>query len=74
MSSPRFRREQPAPISQTYPVTQQTTSKEHSMFDQISQSEEAALDFDALDELDSQRADSAREYLTGLPARPGTRR
>lgn len=44
------------------------------MFDQISQSEEAALDFDALDELDSQRADSAREYLTGLPARPGTRR
>ncbi|WP_394620985.1 hypothetical protein JNUCC0626_18380 [Lentzea sp. JNUCC 0626] len=32
------------------------------------------MDFDQLDELETVRAERAREYLTGLPARPGTRR
>ncbi|MFG3715836.1 hypothetical protein [Micromonospora sp. NPDC047730] len=32
------------------------------------------LDFDARDELDDVYADDLRAALTGLPARPGTRR
>lgn len=33
-----------------------------------------ALGFDARDEIDVERETLAREALTGLPARPGTRR
>lgn len=42
------------------------------MFDHIT--DDAAIDFDALDEAEAATADYAREVLTGLPARPGTRR
>lgn len=32
------------------------------------------LDFDELDELEARLTELAREVVTGLPARPGTRR
>ncbi|MDT8915799.1 hypothetical protein [Amycolatopsis sp. PS_44_ISF1] len=32
------------------------------------------LDFDELDEMETRLAELAREVVTGLPARPGTRR